>query len=116
MERTAAQMATVLRELYDENFGGDEYEPFRLGWGDLRQLSGVAKVTDGFITAINCELAGSDHALVPFSDFLMVTSEADCRQRRKLPGRVLENYLPEQAVEEECDEDGDNEEEEIDDL
>ena len=63
-------------------------------------MAGVNKVSGEYIHNINEALAEYDYALVPFNDFIVFTSEADCRHHRKLPGRLLEKYLPEEVAEE----------------
>lgn len=41
MARTAHETASILRELYDEEFSGDESEPYQIGWDQLRGIAGV---------------------------------------------------------------------------
>ena len=40
MARTTAETAGILRDLYDEEFSGDECEPYQIGWDQLRGIAG----------------------------------------------------------------------------
>ena len=43
MVRATYETAGVLRDLYNEEFGGDEYEPYQIGWDQLRGIAGVER-------------------------------------------------------------------------
>ena len=49
MARTAVETANVLSLMYDESFGGEDMEMFRIGWAELRSLAGVPKLTDEYL-------------------------------------------------------------------
>jgi hypothetical protein len=102
----------MLTSIYGETFSNDQFEPYRLGWSNLRALAGGVKLESGFIGDINEALEESNYALVPFESFLVVISENDFKTARKLPGRLLEKSLPDE--EESIDKD-DAEDEEVDD-
>ncbi|NTW88871.1 MAG: hypothetical protein HGB26_07060 [Desulfobulbaceae bacterium] len=108
MVRKAEHVADILKELYDQSFGNEECEQYRLGWADLRALAGVAKLTEAFIAKIGAALAESGHALIPLGDFLLVGYERDFAGARRLPARLLEQYLPEEDT---ADADTDDDEE-----
>jgi len=46
MARTAAKTASILREIYDEDFNGEESEPYRFDWDQLRGIAGAKRLTD----------------------------------------------------------------------
>lgn len=96
MKRTAEEVANILTSIYDEKFGNDQFEQYRLTWSDLRALAGVSKMEGGFIGDINEALEESNHALVPFDTFLVVLAEEDFNVARELSGRVLERFLPDE--------------------
>lgn len=52
MARTAAETANILREIYDDGFSGEESEPYRLGWDQLRGIAGVGRLTDEVIAEL----------------------------------------------------------------
>ena len=93
MARTAAETASILRDLYDEEFGGDECEPYQIGWEQLRGIAGVERLTDDIITNVGKRMLDSGYALIPFDNFLLVCKETDYRRKRKVPARIVESYL-----------------------
>jgi len=93
MAHTATATASILSNLYDENFGGDYAEPFRITWPELRAVVGVSKLTDVYITQINSALSDDNLYLLPFNNFLLVAKEQDLRKHRRVPGRLLEQNL-----------------------
>lgn len=94
MKRSAEEMGQILNVLYNEKFGDDRCEPYLLKWSDLRAIAGCGKLPESFITEINHELEEYNQALVPFDSFLVLTAEEDFVNRRRLPGRMLDRYLP----------------------
>jgi len=94
MARTAAETANILSDLYDENFGRDEFEPFRISWPQLRSLSAVPRLSDDYLKEISVALSETDRTLIPCNDFLLITSEQDLSHYRMVPDRLLEQHLP----------------------
>lgn len=108
MARTTGEITEILKELYDEEFGGDECESFQLSWCQLRKIAGVERLTDDIISNIGKMMLDSGYALVTFDDFFLVAMEANFRRTRKLPARIAEKYLA-VSNEELADDDGDQE-------
>lgn len=108
MARTAAETASILRELYDEEFNGEENEPYQIAWDQLRGIAGVERLTDDIIANIGKLMLDSGYVLVPFDNFLLVGMEANYRRTRKVPARLVETYLA-VSVEESVEGDGDQE-------
>jgi hypothetical protein len=108
MALTAAETASILRDLYDETFGSEESEPYQIGWDQLRGIAGVERLTDDILTEIGKFMLDSDYVLVPFNNFLLVGMEADYRRTRKVSARLVETYLA-VSVEELVEGDGDQE-------
>lgn len=107
MQRTAQEVANVLSSIYDERFGNDECEQYRLTWADLRLLTGGRKLNAKFIAEINEALEEGNQVLVPFGKYLVLLSETDCSHIRKLNGRLLERYLPDDESEDNDNDDND---------
>jgi len=93
MARTVAETASILREIYEEAFNGDECEPYKIGWDELRGIAGVERLTDDIIASLCKLMLDSDYVLVPFNYFLMVGTEGDYGLTRKVPPRLVESYL-----------------------
>lgn len=93
MARTTQEIASILRELYDEEFSDDECEPYQLTWDQLRGIAGVERLTDSIIANICKAMLDSGYALVPFDNFLLVTKESNFKRTRKVPARLVELYL-----------------------
>jgi len=97
MARTAAETASVLSDLYDENFGSDSYEPFRITWPQLRSLAAVPRLTDNYLKGLHADLTENGKALVTLDEFFLIVREKDLAHYRQLPDRLLEQYLPDDA-------------------
>ena len=65
MERATYETAGILRDLYNEEFGGDEFEPYQIGWDQLRGIAGVERLTDSILSDIGTAMLDSGYALVP---------------------------------------------------
>lgn len=107
MARTAAETAGILRDIYDEEFNGDESEPYQIGWDQLRGIAGVERLTDVIIANVGKFMLDSGYVLVPFDNFLLVGMEANYRKTRKVSARLVETYLA--VSDEEVEDDGDQE-------
>ncbi|HCE66112.1 MAG: hypothetical protein A2X82_19755 [Geobacteraceae bacterium GWC2_55_20] len=106
MARTAEETATILSELFNENFEQDYSEPFRITWPQLRFLSGVPRLSDNYLKDINTELSkSSGDILIPLNNFLLVTRERDLEHFRLVPDRLLEQHLPDDTENTEIDDD-----------
>ena len=93
MAHATAKTASILRDLYDVEFSGDECEPYQIGWEQLRGIAGVERLTDEIISNLSKCMLDSGYALVPFDNFLLVCKETDFRRKRKVPARLVESYL-----------------------
>ena len=93
MERATYETACILRDLYNEEFGGDEFEPYQIGWDQLRGIAGVERLTDSILSDIGTAMLDSGYALVPFDNFLLVTMESNFKMARKVPPRIVEMHL-----------------------
>lgn len=93
MARTTAETASILKEIYDEEFNSEESEPYRLDWDQLRGIAGVERLTEDIIANVGKQMLDSGYVLVPFDNFLMVGMESNYRRTRKLPARLSESYL-----------------------
>lgn len=98
MARTAAETASILSNLYDENFAKDSYEPFRITWPQLRSLGAVPRLDEAYLKDLNMTLSESGHFLLPFDNFFLVTTEQDLAHYRMVPDRFLEQYLPDEST------------------
>ncbi len=103
LSATATTAAATLSKLYDENFGGNYEEPYRISWPELRMIAGVSKLTDPFISEISSTLINHELFLIPFNNFILIAKEQDLRRHRRVPGRLLEQniYDPEEEREKE---------------
>lgn len=105
MARTTRRTARILEELYDETFGDDSHEPFRITWPQLRSLAGVPRLDGDVLKEINEALCERDYVLVPCGDFLLLATDRDLSRFRAVPDRLLEGHLP--VEEDDPDEDDD---------
>jgi hypothetical protein len=108
MARTVQETASILMELYDENFCSEESEPYQISWEQLRGIAGVERLTDDIIANVGKFMLDSDYVLVPFNNFILIGMEANYKRTRKVPARIAENYLA-VSSDELLDDDGDQE-------
>ena len=94
MARTAAETASVLSDIYDENFANDSFEQFQIGWPELRSLAGLPKLTTSYLNQVDQQLRESGMLLVICDSFILVAREQDLSHARSVPARLVENYLP----------------------
>ncbi len=92
MARTARQTANILTELYDESFGSDFIEQYRITWADLRGIAGVDKLHRGYLRMVNRSLIKSGYLMIQLDNYLVVTQESDLDQIRMVPPRIVEEY------------------------
>lgn len=64
MARTADETASILSDLYDETFGRDSFEPFRITWPQLRTLAAVPRLNDNFLKEVSETLSETEHTLI----------------------------------------------------
>lgn len=108
----AAQLASVLRDIHGEEFGGEEMGKFTISWESMRALAGGGPLGDDLLAEIAAILAVDDFVLIPMSDAILVAEEAELVSRRAT-GRLINRYL-QQITEEELGFDMDPEDEEED--
>lgn len=56
-------------------------------------MAGVPKLTDSYITAISVDLSEQGLLLLPFNNYFLVARERDVRKYRRVPGRLLEQFM-----------------------
>jgi hypothetical protein len=93
MARTATETASILSNLYEEQFSNESFEPFRITWPQLRFLAEVPLLTDHYLKEVNKVLSETDHSLIPFNHFLVIVMDQDMKDFRRLPDRLLEKCL-----------------------
>lgn len=93
MARTATETASILSNLYEEQFSQVSFEPFRITWPQLRFLADIPLLTDHYLKDVNKVLSETDHSLIPFNNFLVITLDQDMKHIRRLPDRLLEKHL-----------------------
>ena len=98
MAHTATETATILSDLYDENFGRDSYAPFRISWPQLRSLAGVPRLDDTYLKDLNSTLSEDEKFLFPFDEYFLLVKEEDLAHYRMVPDRLLEQYLPDERT------------------
>jgi hypothetical protein len=113
MARTASETARILSNLYEENFGRNQFdgtvegtadEPFQIAWPQLRSLAAVRRLDDAYLKDISAELSESARCLVAFDNYLIVLGNDYLQYLRSLPDRLLEQYLPDENEKPEIDE------------
>jgi len=116
MAHSASKTASILSDLYDETFGNDSYEPFRITWADLRGIAGVVKLTDRYLREIDLALNDSGYTLIKFDNFLVVSQESNMSHIRLVPPRLVEQYLYDEEDDLELDDEDEDEDIEVGDV
>jgi hypothetical protein len=94
MGRTAAETADLLSKLFEHKFGQDYSEPFQITWPQLRSLAIASRLSEYFLKSVNIELSESGYSLIPLNYYLLIAREHEFDHYRKVPDRLLEQYLP----------------------
>lgn len=95
MGRTATEAAKVLIDIYEEFFGNDLGEKYRITWGRMREVCDVRRLNKAYLNELGDELNDLGFSLASFDDYLLVLKESDCAGIRSVSGRIVEKYLPE---------------------
>ena len=68
MARTEAEISNIFSDLYDENFGRDCSEPFRITWPQLRSLAVVPRLNNNLLKDISEALYETERALIRLAE------------------------------------------------
>lgn len=102
MAWNAQEMAEILENLYNREFGGDYVAAYRLTWEQLRSIAGIDRLTDEYLAELGEALLDKDFALLTFNNIFIVAKEEEFSMTRALPARLAERNL---FVEEDEDDD-----------
>ena len=94
MARTAAETASILSKLFDQHFGQEYSESYRITYPQLRSLAAVPRLNDSFLKGINVALSEFGELLIPLNNYLLIARENDFDHFRRVPYRIVEEYLP----------------------
>jgi len=94
MARTAGEAGKILLRFFGSHFGLDSLDPFTITWSQLRTLAGVPRLNDAFLKKINVVLSDEGLMLIPLNYSLLVARESDFDHYRRVPDRLLEEYIP----------------------
>ena len=112
MARTASKTAQILDKLYFKYFESDDCERYRIGWGELRNIAGVKRLTTDYLTAIDNKLRSRGYLLITCDNYFVIAGEDDFNEERSVSQRLVEQYL--YGAEEEPDDDDDIFDDDID--
>lgn len=93
MARSVIETANILSDIYHETFKNDYSEKFCITWPQLRSIMGVPRLKIDLVTEINNTLAEPGFVLIPFDDYLLVAAQTDFIDVRKVPDRIVEQYV-----------------------
>jgi len=96
MARSPMRIAQILSALYELEFGGSEDERYRIEWAQLRGIAGVNRLNKKFLSKIATWLNENGNQLIICDDFLIICCELDFDQDRRLPPRLVEEYIYDQ--------------------
>ena len=92
-ERTAETMAKILLILYTHS-GGKEFYTYNLGISAFMQLSGMAVITDDYLSNIDRCLRPNNFCLIRLKDYFFVTTLAEMLKMQVKNPNVVSRYLP----------------------
>ena len=113
----ANKLSKILGDIYSENFKGEWDEQYEISWADLRALA-AGSLPESLLSEVIRLQAEKGFVLVPMANVLVVAMEADLSCRR-VPGRIVNQYLNQMAEEDGADDEdreADDEEEEDQEL
>jgi hypothetical protein len=92
-ERTPEMMAKILLILYTHS-GGKEFYTYNLGISAFMQLSGMAVITDDYLSNIDRRLRPNNFCLIRLKDCFFVTTLAEMLKMQVKNPNVVSRYLP----------------------
>lgn len=99
MARTAVEAVNILAEIYEESFGDEMCEQYRLTWRQLRELCDARRLGDEYLAELAGQLREQGFGMALFDDSILVLKEVDCSVVRRVPGRLVEKFLVEDGEE-----------------
>lgn len=105
MARSAGSTAQILADLYLDYFENVTYERYRIGWAELRAISGVSRLERGFLGNVECKLNSRGYLMFSCDNYFVIAAQDDFDEDRVVSQRLVEYHL---YVEEENDEDDDD--------
>lgn len=105
--------AGALRSIYTESFGGKEWGRYRIRRSELKEISGLKRLSPGFLRRLSDACFESGHALVDRDDDFVFIDHDRFDNYRKVPKAMASQYGFEEELDEQDDDaDGDGSEDE----
>ena len=93
--KSAEQMAKIIKEIYEEKFGGKKRGRFQLSRSQFRRLGGRKRLWDTFIEQVADECLELGYILIPVEDIIAVIEENVVLNYRSVPKSIINSYLEE---------------------
>lgn len=93
--KSAEQMAEIIKEIYEERFGGKKRGRFQLSRSQFRRLGGRKKLHESFIEEVADECLELGYILIVIGDIIAVIEENVVLNYRSVPKSIINSYVEE---------------------
>jgi hypothetical protein len=93
--KTAEKMAEIIKEIYEEKFGGKNRGRFKVSRSHFRRLGGRKNLRDAFIDEVAEECLELGYILIPTGDTIAIIEEKVVLNYRNVPKSILNSYIGE---------------------
>jgi hypothetical protein len=95
MKRTFEEVADLLVELYEEDFGGKSKGRYKISRNDLAAISGRAQIKQGAVDQIS-ELLADEHGLlmIDLGNEFPITKISILRNYRSVTAKLIKKHTP----------------------
>lgn len=107
--KTAEEMAKIIKDIYETNFGGKKRGRFQISRSMFRRMAGRANLRDAFIQEVADESSDLGYILIPVGDMLMVIEQRVMDNYRRVTKSLVARYCTDNDIYEDGDKDEDGE-------
>lgn len=97
LNRSPAEMVEVLRDIYEETFGGKERGRYRLTHSQFRKLSGRKRLEEGVTNRIINAALEAGFIIIDLGDYFCIVEESVMLNYRPVPKSIGLKYLPDES-------------------
>jgi len=91
--KSAAKMAEIIKEIYEERFGGKKRGRFQISRSQFRRLGGRKTLRDAFIDEVAEECLDLGYILISIGDIIAIIEENVVLNYRNVPKSIVSSYI-----------------------
>lgn len=90
--KSAEEMATIIKEIYEKKFGGKRRGRFQISRSMFRRIAGRSNLRDAFVQEVADESLDNGYVLIPIDDALVVIEKRVLDNYRAVPKTIAKPY------------------------